>query len=118
MPAFNLEVDPMLRLLSAVEINQIVRVFRSAITNAENSSVVLKEIQTLQRINTDLIIYSKAIDHSLVTALLMILEDPETYGFFSENPPLITDVIGRICANKPILSSRDRGRRLESELGL
>ncbi|WP_265534964.1 hypothetical protein [Pseudomonas saponiphila] len=108
----------MLKRLSASEINQIVRIFRSAITNRGNPAAVLNEVMAIHKLNTDLIVESKSVDHGLVTALLMILESPDLYGLDGEKLPLITPIIEKICTGRPILSSRDKGRRLEVDLGL
>lgn len=108
----------MLKHLSAEEIAQIVRIFKSAISNRANPAVVLGEIFAIQKLNVDLIINSKATEYDLVTALLMVLRDSELYELASDKPPLVTEVINKICANRPMLSLHDRGRRLSVDLGL
>ena len=108
----------MLKNLSASEISQVVRIFRSAITNRENPAAVLSEVMAIQKLNTDLIVNSKAVDHSLVTALLMMLESPDIYDLDGEKLPLICPIIEKICANRPILNLRDSGRRFSNDIGL
>ncbi|WP_259769141.1 hypothetical protein [Pseudomonas protegens] len=108
----------MLKKLSANEISQIVRIFRSAITNRGNPAAVLNEVMAIHKLNTDLIVESKAVDHDLVTALLIILESPDLYDLGGEKLLLITPVIEKICANRPILSPRDRDRCLAVDCGL
>ena len=108
----------MLKKLTASEINQVVRIFQSAITNREDAAVVLNEVMAIHKLNTDLIVHSKAVDHGLVTALLIMLENPDIYDLEGEKLPLITPIIEKICVARPILSLRDRGRRLEVEIGL
>ena len=108
----------MLENLPASEINRIVSIVKAAVAGRSKPASALTEIMAMHRLNADLIVNYKADDYGLVTALLLILEDPDCYELASEKPPLVTDVIEKICCRRPILNTRDWGKRLEIDLGL